>query len=182
MHILYHLQLCLRLFRRDDSAVAAIEAGFIFPLLVLILCGMMDTGVALLVNQKMITSCQSVADILAREMDINDAELNDAVVAGRLSLMPYPTASFGVHVAGIQFSGNNASAVIQWQDTVNTTANVDVVVGAAGLGIQDEGVVAVTTRYSHRPFFSSVFSGNIDMEEVAYVRGRRGLFITRTRS
>ncbi len=168
-------------FRRDDTAVAAVEAGMIFPLLIIILCGMMDTGAGLVVNQKMITSCQTVADILAREDSVTDPALADAVAAGRLSLVPYETATFGVHVAGIQFTGSGPSPVIRWQDMINTDPNPDVVIRAAGLGALNEGVLAITTRYTYQPFFSGTFTGDIDMEEVAYVRGRRGLYIPRVR-
>lgn len=171
----------LRSFRKDDQAVAAIEAGMIFPVLVVILCGLMDTGVALLVNQKMITSCQTVADILAREDAVTDDGLQEAIEAGRLALMPYNTATFGAHVAGVQFTGSTASPVIRWQDSVNTTANTSILPRAQGLGTENEGVLVVTTRYRHVPFFTGTFTGNLDMEEVAYVRGRRGIYIPRIR-
>jgi Flp pilus assembly protein TadG len=174
-------QSVFRRFCRDDRAVAAIEAGFIFPVLVVILCGMIDTGMGLVANQKMVNASQMVADILAREDQITDGEMNDAVVAGQLAMMPYGTQSFGVHVAGIQYNGANATPVVRWQDMVGTTANPDVAAGSRGLGLQNEGVLAVTTRYRFQPIFSFIFTGPIEMEEVAYVRGRRGLFITRVR-
>lgn len=168
-------------FVRDDGAVAAVEAGFIFPLLLLIMCGMIDVGAGLVAKQKMIASCQTVADLLARETQITDGILQDAVTAGRLSLLPYDTQSFGVHVAGIEYSGNNGSPVLRWQDTVNIAANTQVVAGSSGLGDLNEGVLAVTTRYRFRPFFSFVFTGPVTLQEVAYVRGRRGVFIPRVR-
>lgn len=168
-------------FARDTNGVAAIEAGFLFPLLVLVLCGGIDTGVALLVNQKMITSCQTVADILAREAEVSDATLQDAFIAGRMSLMPYPQEGLGAHIAGIQYVGAGAVPTVIWEDTINMDPNADVLVRAAGLGRQDDGVLAVTVRYVHRPFFTETFVGDVVMQEVSYARPRRGVFITRVR-
>ena len=171
----------IKAFWRDNTAVAAIEAAFLFPLMVAMLCGAIDTGVALLVNQKLVTSAQTVADILAREDDVTDDEFDDAVAAGRLSLLPYPTAGFGVDVAGIQFLGAGAVATVMWRDTIDADENAGILLGADDLGLQNEGVLGVTARYSHTPYFSGIFTGDFTMEEVAYVRGRRGLFVTRTR-
>jgi Flp pilus assembly protein TadG len=166
-------------FLRNDSGVAAVEAAFLFPLLILILCGTYDMGRALLANQKLISAAQTVADLLAREDEVTDDELNEAIAAGRLSLMPYPTASFGVDVAGIEFVGASAVPTLDWRDSVNAEPNDEVLEAATGLGEQGEGVLAVTATFTHTPFFSNVFTGDIEMQEVAYARGRRGLFIAR---
>lgn len=163
----------------NDSGVAAVEAAFLFPLLMLILCGTYDVGRGLLVNQKLITAAQTVADLLAREDEVTDAELNEAVAAGRLSLMPYATASYGVDIAGIEFVGASAVPSVDWRDTINAEANDSILEAANGLGAQSEGVLGVTITYTYVPFFANVFTGDLQMQEVAYARGRRGLFITR---
>lgn len=165
---------------RDDSATAAVEAAFLFPVLVTILCGTIDVGIGLVVNQKVINASQMVADLLAREEDISDGEMDDAVVAGRMAIQPYSTASYGVDVAGIRFLTVNKTPTVQWRDTVNMEPNTDVTDGSAGLGLENEGVIAVTVRYFYEPYFGSFIIGNIQMEEVAYVRGRNGLFVTRS--
>lgn len=168
------------LFFRDDRGVSAIEAAFLFPLMVLILLGSLDIGVALLINQKLITSVQTVADLLARQDTVSDDALDEAIAAGRLSLMPYQTASYGVDVAGIQFKGASAVATVVWRDTVNMSANNAILDDADGLGLRDEGVLGVTASYIYTPYFSSFFAGDFTMSEVSYARGRRGLFVTRT--
>lgn len=167
---------------RGDEANAAIEAGFLFPILVSLLLGMVDTGILLLTNQKVINSCHMIADLLAREQDITNAEFNDAVVAGELAIAPYSTTSMGYDVAGVQFIGVQKTPTVQWRDTFNMTANSEIIVGAANLGDQDEGVLAVTVVYTYQPLFTSIFTGDIYLEEISYARGRYGSFVTRTRS
>ena len=153
-----------------------------FPVLVSLLLGMVDTGVLLLTNQKVINSCHMIADLLAREEDINNAEFNDSVVAGELAVAPYDTTTMGYDVAGVQFIGVQKTPTVQWRDTFNMSANSEIVTGATGLGDQNEGVLAVTVIYTYHPMFSSVFVGDIHLKEVSYARGRHGGFVTRTRS
>lgn len=168
----------LRRFCRADSAVAAIEAAMVFPLLVTILCGCYDMGNSLLINQKMVTACQTVADVLARETSVDDGKLEDAVAGGRLALSPYNTDSFGVDIASIEFQGTTAKPVVLWQKSYNSDANDHIVDKANGLGDQNDGLLGVTAIYTYKPFFSGIVFGDVDMKEVSYVRPRRGLFIT----
>ncbi len=166
-------------FWRKQEAVVAVEAAFVFPLLVAILCGMMDIGQALVINQKTITATQTIADLLAREEQISNAEMTDAIVAGRLSMQPYDVASYGADVVGIQFVGTGLVPTERWRDTVGTEENDQVFEMSEGLGARDEGVIAVTVDYFYVPYFTSVFVDGFEMQEMAFARGRRGLFVER---
>lgn len=164
---------------RDEGGVAAIEAGFLFPVLMTILCGMIDVGAALVANLKVTNSCQIVADLLARDRFTNDAQIDDAVVAGRLALNPYGTASYGVDIVGIQYVGASLTPTVRWRETVNMEENDRVLERSQGLGLQNEGIVAVTVNFTFRPFFAGYIMNNVEMSEEAYVRGRKGLFVER---
>lgn len=169
----------LRQLWRQDEAVAAIEAGFIFPILMMVLCGMIDIGAALMANLKVTNACQIVADLLARDRFTNDAQISDAVVAGRLAINPLNTASYGVDIVGIQYVGTTLTPTERWRETVNMEENEDVLDRSAGLGLQNEGVVAVTVNYTFRPFFAGYIMNDVQMREEAFVRGRKGLFVER---
>lgn len=163
----------------DTRAVAAVEAGLLFPVLLTILCGSIDLGQALILNQKVIGASQIVADILGREMDVSDAELQDTLAAARMALTPYSSASLGMDVAGIQYVGTGLVPTVRWRDTFSMSPNPAVIEGSQGLGRQNEGVIAVTVKYQFEPYFTRTFGTGFEMEEVAYVRGRKGMFITR---
>lgn len=163
----------------NDDAVVAIEAGLLMPLMLIILMGMFDTGSAILTNQKVINSSQTVSDLLGRYDVITDDVLNECVEAGKLMMTPYDLSGYGVDVVGIQFDGGSTNPVEIWRDTINMPANGDIVTNAAGLGSDEEGVIGVTVNYTFHPLFSGGFIGDINFEEVSYVRGRSGLFVTR---
>lgn len=167
----------MKKFLAGEDANAAIEAGFLFPVMVAILCGMIDMGVALITNLKVTTATQIVSDLLARDRTVNDAQIDDAINAGRLALFPYDVTSFGVDIAGIQYVGSGLVPTVRWRETRNMTENASVLERSAGLGQQNEGVIAVTVRYYFRPYFSGFMLNDIQMHEEAYVRGRKGLFV-----
>lgn len=164
---------------RDDRAAIAVEVGLLMPTMLIMMMGVIDTGMAVLINQKVINSTQTVGDLLGRDTQISTAELNDCVEAGKLALMPYSTASYGVDVAGIQFVGGPTMPKVIWRDTVNMTPNANILSGATGLGKDQEGILGVTVQYTYTPIFSGFFSGPTVLTEVSYVRGRKGLFIPR---
>ncbi|MFN7114806.1 MAG: TadE/TadG family type IV pilus assembly protein [Alphaproteobacteria bacterium] len=171
---------CLKNFRsflRGDGGVAAIEAGFLFPMMLTVLCGMIDVGSALIANLKVTTACQIIGDLLAREGTTNDAQIEDAIVAGRLALSPMKTASYGVDVVGIRYLGSDLTPTVIWRETVNMEEGDGIVERSAGLGREDEGIVAVAVTYTFKPFFAGYVMGNVEMREEAFTRGRKGLFV-----
>lgn len=167
----------LRKFLIGEEANAAIEAGFLFPIMVTILCGMIDMGVALITNLKVTTATQIVSDLLARDRSVNDAQIDDAVNAGRLALFPYDTTSYGVDIVGIQYVGAGLVPTVRWRETRNMTENDLVLERSEGLGLQNEGVIAVTVEYFFQPYFTGFMVPDVQMHEEAYVRGRKGLFV-----
>lgn len=170
------------LFKRwgeDERAVIAIEVGVLMPMMLVLLMGVIDTGMGVLTSQKVINSVQTVGDLLGREVTLSTADINDCVAAGKLALMPYDTASYGVDIAGIQFVGGPTKPKVIWRDTFNMTANATILDKASGLGADGEGVLGVTVQYIYNPLFSAVFTGPKTLYEVSYVRGRKGVFITR---
>ena len=162
---------------RDDRATAAIEAGLLFPLLVLIMCGTIDIGMGCLINQKAINATQMISDLLSRSDTVSTANINDAVIAGQLAFSPYPTTSYGYDIASVQFIGTSLTPTVQWRVTNNMQPNTTITTKTAGLGQQNEGVLAVTITYTYHPIFTAFMVSPFVMTEESYARSRKGNFI-----
>lgn len=169
----------LRKWKEDDCAVAALEAALVFPIMITMIFGVIDIGNGLLINKKLISASQVASDLIARKIRVDDADINDIVIAARLSMRPFPDNSFGIDIAGIRFTGAAANPTEDWRDTVNMSPNGGAVAGADGLGDEGEGVVAVTVQYTYTPYFSGYFINTLNMQEISYVRGRRTPFVSR---
>lgn len=165
--------------RGKEDGTAAVEAAFVFPIMVTMMMGIIDVGNMLLVNKKLISASQIAADLIARENKVDDDQIDNAISAARQALMPYDTTSFGIDIVGIRFTGSDASPTEEWRDTLNMDGNNDVLAAADGLGEENEGVVAVTVVYEYVPPFSSVAVGTVTMQEVAFLRGRDSPFVNR---
>lgn len=163
----------------DESAVAAMEAVLIFPVMIIMIFGIMDIGNGLLINKKLISASQVASDLIGRQLTVTDSDINDIVIAARLSLQPFSTDSFGIDIAGIRFDPDSGDPAEEWRDTVGMAPNGDAVASAAGLGDPGEGVVAVTVQYTYEPYFSGYFINTINMQEISYVRGRKSSFVAR---
>jgi Flp pilus assembly protein TadG len=167
-------------FIHDTAGVAAVEFAMILPVLVTLLLGIVDSGNALLLKKKLMTSSQIVADLVTRNRNITDAQITDSIAGARMAIAPFSTTPLGVDIVSIQFTGTtNPAPSILWRETSGGTLNPDVLTIASGLGVAGEGVVIVTTTYRYNPVFLGGMIGTIDMEEVAVTRGRRGPLVNR---
>ena len=95
----------IKKFFSDDGAAVAVEAALLMPVLASILCGSIDIGIGLVTSQKVINATQTVSDLLTRTSSVTTNDINDAIIAGQLSLMPYDLTTFGVDIAGVKFIG-----------------------------------------------------------------------------
>ena len=164
--------------RCKEDGAAAVELALIFPILMTLLFGMIDIGTGLVVNKKVVASAHIAAGLLARELIVSTSDLDEAEIAAQLALNPYPRDSFGIDVASIRYDEDNEPELI-WRETRGMEPNANAELRAVGLGVEGEGVLVVSVHYVYEPNFSGFITGDIDMYEVAVVRGRRSAFIDR---
>jgi Flp pilus assembly protein TadG len=156
----------------EERGNAAIETVVLFPLLASLLIGSYDLGLGILINQKTIGASQIIGDLVARNRAITMDGLTDMIKAGELAFEPYSTASFGYDIASIQFD-SDGKPIVLWRVTNNMEPNDTAIDSTEGLGPAGEGVVVVTTAYEYDPYFSHFVVPAIDMQEVAFLKGRK---------
>lgn len=169
----------LKAFWQAQHGVAATEFALFAPILLAMFLGIVDIGNGLLAHKKTASAAQIAADLIARQINASTAELDDAYAAAQLALSPYLANQFGLDIASVQYVGANATPTLRWQQTYNMPAQSQATTLAAGLGVENEGVLVVTARYQFTPIFSRFIVGTKTMQEVAVIRGRRSAFIGR---
>jgi len=162
---------------KSDDGLAAIEAALVFPVLLALLMGTFDLGNAILANTKVVRASQVVADLVTRKRSVSDADVDEAIEAGRLALEPLDTSSYGVDITSIEFD-EDADTAIVWRETENMTADPDVLTRVEPLAEENFGVVVVSVRYEYVPFFANFLTGDISMMETAFARGRKSAVVT----
>ncbi|MCB1531005.1 MAG: pilus assembly protein [Rhodospirillales bacterium] len=163
----------------EDKAVALTEAAILFPVLLSLLMGVYDLGQGVVVNQKVMSASQVVGDLITRYEVVNMDLVNDIILAGKMALEPYPTGTFGYDIASIEFD-EDGDPVVLWRVTQGMPANDTAVASTAGFAEEGEGLVVVSVAYEYTPFFADFVVDQIDMREVAFLRGRKSATIACT--
>lgn len=156
---------------RKDG-VAAMEAAFVFPILLVMLLGTLDMGRGIMSNQKTIKASQVVADLITREAEIAQSDVDEAIDAGTLSLLPYNPDELGFDVISYRFLDDGTPEEV-WRRTVNMDPISDPIPRITPLAEPGRGVVIVVAQYLYEPIFGGFIVDQIEMQEVAFTRGRR---------
>ena len=163
------------LFQKDGTA--AVEAAFVFPILLVLLLGTFDMGRGILSNQKTIRASQITADLITRARTVSVADVNEAVNAGELALHPFSTDTFGVEIVSVRFDEDSTPEVVWSELRGNITANANVLTDVASLAEPNGGVVVVTVEYDFEPVFAGFVIDQISMRETAFSRGRKSAVV-----
>lgn len=163
---------------KEDGA-ALPEFALLFPIMAALLLGAFDIGRALVINQKMITASQIMADLIARNEQLTLTDLDDIILAGQMAIDPYDRSAMGYDIITAIYDADDIP-----QETCRVTENIEENDEAFdqmdGLGTDGSGILAVTVGYRYEPFFTEFALGTINMKEVAVFRGRRSSVITVT--
>ena len=156
---------------KDVQAVAAAESALIFPVLLTMLLGTFDMGYGILAAQKTIRAAQVTADLITRHRSVTDQDIDEAIEGGRLSMTPYGTETYGVDIMSLEFD-EDSNVISLWCETRNSEPSSQAIDNVTPLASPNEGIVVVTVRYDYIPTFSGFIFDQIQMQEMAYSRGR----------
>jgi len=165
----------------DDRGVSGVEFAFVFPLMLLLLVGMLETNEALTVHRKLLQVSSTVTDLIAQQSLISSAQV-DLTLSGAASMMsPYDTSSLKIVLSVINVSASKQT--IAWSrgyqtaaETAGSVASFSVPAALAVVGVQ---TVAVKVNYSFASPFSSLFAvffgtNGYGMQDFMYERPRLG--------
>ena len=174
MNVFEKLKLMASNYRRSEDGVAAVEAAFVFPVLLVLLLGVLDTGRGIICNQKTIRASQVVADLITREVSVDAGGISEAINAGTLALLPYDDTNLAFDIISVRFPSDDEAEIV-WQETRNMTATPQnqIIERVLPLAAAGSGVVMVVSEYLYEPIFAGFVVDQIPMQEVAFARGRR---------
>jgi len=163
-------------FWNDKRGLATLESAILLPIMIVILMGMFDIGQAIIINQKVTAASHMAADLITRKTVIDGDDLSDAYGVAKLIIDPYDRDLLGIDIVGIKYDDDDDPEAI-WREQYNMSPNTNLPSSASGLGVDGEGLVAVSTTYTYKPFFANPLTGDIVMEETSFLRGRKNSFV-----
>lgn len=166
-------------FLEDQRGVSAIESAILFPILFSMLMAVYDLGQGVIVNQKTVAASQIIADLVSRKEVVDMALIDDITNAGELAFLPYPSTNFGFDIASVVFDEDGDPEIL-WRVTENMAQEEGAINSTTGLGDEGEGVVVVSVTYTYEPFFTNFVVDEFNMNERAFLRGRKSATVTCT--
>lgn len=172
----------MRFFSHQRGAVL-LEAAIAFPVLIAILYGMVEFGVAFTVQRKNIQIAGSVADLVSQQMKPTCSQLNDIAGIGATILQPYSATPSSVVVSSILICNNKSSnnAAVVWSknwgslSALSAAAKTDCSITnytlpasfAAQYGTI-KSVVVAEASYGFTPAIGAYLTGTVTFNSKAY--------------
>ena len=156
----------LRRYRADVQGAAAVEFGFILPLMFLLFVGAVELSQAVTVDRRVTLAASSVADLVAREeKKISLTEIADIMKIGGYIIAPYSQTPLQVTVRNVSSSAADAGKTkVSWQCTYaagKTTPQCECKNEAyplpTGLVAKNDSVVVVDADYTYTPLVFDYF-------------------------
>lgn len=172
----------LHSFRREEKGSGLVEMAFSLPILLVLLTGVVETGMFLMLNQKLQHTAVAISDLTTRDEAIDQATLDDIFLAAPQIMAPFPMQERSrvyVTAAGNDGDGNST---IYWQRTGAGSLIQTSGVGTAGeaptlppdIALRDNETIVVTEVYfEYEPFFFDVIDP-VRLRRTAYFRPRIG--------
>ncbi len=165
----------LRRFARENKGVAALEFAIIAPLLMVpLLLGSVDLIDVMGANKRAQNAAASLADVVARDTEISNAELASLWRALDVLMYPNQAGSMEIRVSSISIV-NASTARVVWSEghggmsarTANSTVPLD-----SRMMVVGSSVIMVESVYKYDAPLGFLFQNQVRMTHDAYRRSR----------
>ena len=164
----------MRNFLQSRRGSILIEAAIAFPVLIVILLGMVEFGVAFTVKRRNAQIASTVADLVAQVSSISTSDLQSMETISATILAPYPysAAIAGLRITDVTLNAYNAT-VVRWSYATGTlSANSGPYSPPSGLVSQGQDVIIAEANYNFTPVIGEFLTGVITFSAQAYNKPR----------
>lgn len=165
----------LKRFLRDTRGLSAVEFALISPLLVIFYFGTVEIDAMLTVDRRVTFTANVVADLVAQDDVVNQAELDAIFTAATAIMAPYdPDDEIRMIVTSVELNDDDDPVVV-WSRGYNTEGydaddDVDMpadIIPAGG------SIIMAETQFDYQAPLAFYMDNAIRMSEVFYLRPRR---------
>jgi Flp pilus assembly protein TadG len=160
-------------FSRDRRGVAAAEFALIAPALIFLIMGVFEMTFRFRASEEATRYVHQVADLIARETDLETTGLQEIYDASIYMMKPLDTTDdLDLDIASIGFTGTDVDPAILWRRVAGTAITFDLE-DSRVLGVDGESVIRVGVRYQYHSVLTDLFGGGaMAIEKSAYSRPR----------
>jgi Flp pilus assembly protein TadG len=160
-------------FARDTKGLAALEFALLLPMMVFLLFGSIDLIDVMSVNARAQNVAASLADVVARDDAVSNAEITGLWSAMDTLMYPSNTATMRIRISSISIV-NASTARVVWSEghgMAARTANSTITLPPAMMN-PGTSVIVAESSYQHTAPLGFLWSSTVNMTHDAYRRSR----------
>jgi Flp pilus assembly protein TadG len=173
----------IRRFRRDNRAVSAVEFAILMPLMVTIFLGGTEITQGITIKRKTTIATRTLADLVAQDINITNAEMTAIFAATTAVISPYPSNAFYMIVSSVMIDADG-NAKILWSSASSGDsphAVNDPVTLPPGLNAYpNTSLIWAEAKFTYTPMVGYLITGSMDLNDRVYLRPRLVNFVTRS--
>jgi Flp pilus assembly protein TadG len=175
------LRRTVRRFCADRRGISAVEFAMIAPLMITLYLGGVEVTQGVAISRKTTLVARTVADLVAQETDVTDADRDDVLAASAAVATPYAISNLKVTVSSITIDATGKATVAWSEATANGTARPQgsVVTLDSALAVPNSSLIWGEVTYNYKPMFGWVLTGSFNLGDAIYMRPRNANCITR---
>jgi Flp pilus assembly protein TadG len=166
---------------RDTNGVSAVEFALIFPVLMLLYVGAVETGNLLTANRRVMQVASTAADLTAQVKTVQTSDLGDIVNAAGLIMSPNTPRIVITSVVADQ--NNNGKVAWSYASSGAARSKNSSYPVPTGLTEPGSSVIVAEVTYPFTPLLglTEIFSpGSFTLSRTFYMRPRRSLTVACT--
>lgn len=164
----------LRALRRDRRGLAALEFSLIAPMMVVMLFGSVDLVDALGVAQRAQNTAASIADLVSRDTEITDDEMENIWDAADVLMFPSDVDNLQMRVSSVMIETSTTATVV-WSDGYHgysPRAPGSPVSLPANMMVPNTSLILAETKFTYTAPLGMLFGASTTMEHRAQRRAR----------
>jgi len=169
-----------RKFARDARGVAAVEFGFIVPIMLFMLIGAVEASRAIAMDRRFANVTNMIADLVAREPKMSAADLTAIYKIVNQVMSPYDASSLKVAVIPVKASPSDAAQTKVYASTTNRPSHNGATQPGkcAGYTLDSQllakggSLIVVEATYTYKPVFLNYVFGSASWSDKAYATPR----------
>ncbi len=175
---------------RDRRGVSALEFALILPILALFYAGAIELSLGMMADRKVSTTASTIGDLVSRGRSVTNCDVSDIFAAADLLMEPFGTDTMRLRVTSVvppeddededededDSDDGLTAGIVDW-----SFANPDWAPRAEGsevtlpedVLVNGRSVIMAEVRYGFVSPIGKIMDGEINMQEVHYLRPRR---------
>lgn len=164
----------IRRFGRANKGLAAVEFALLAPMMIFLLFGSVDLIDALNTSKRVEIAAVSLADVVSRDTEISDDEVDGLWAALAILMFPDPSLTMDVRVTSVSII-NATTAQVVWSEGRNGLGPLNVGAPVSlpqAMMNPGTSIIMSETRFAYSPPVGFLFGTGTNFEHTAFRRSR----------